>query len=132
MQANRSRDTAPERELRSALHRLGLRFRKHVALLPHGRGRADVVFTRAKVAVFLDGCFWHGCPEHATNPEAHRSYWAPKLRRNRDRDTETSVALRESGWTVLRIWEHEDLSDAAGRVEALYRDLRKQGRGGAV
>lgn len=121
MKGNRRADTKPEIALRSALHARGLRFRKDFMLrTPDGtRCKADVVFTRARVAVFIDGCFWHGCPEHGTTPQANTHYWGPKLQRNRDRDRRVTAALEADGWAVLRVWEHERVLDAVTAVQAL-------------
>ena len=102
MRANRRVDTGPERALRSELHRLGLRFRKDLRLKLEASVRPDIVFTRAKVAVFVDGCFWHRCPEHGQMPKSNRGYWQSKLARNVERDGEADLALREAGWTVFR------------------------------
>lgn len=107
MLANRGKDTGPELAVRRLLHAQGLRYRVDFRLAPPLRARADVVFTRQRIAVFIDGCFWHGCPIHATSPKANSDYWGPKLARNIERDRETAVALAERGWTVLRFWEHE-------------------------
>lgn len=119
MQANRRSNTKPEVALRSELHRLGYRYRKdHRLDLPTGvRVRPDIVFTRRKVAVFVDGCFWHVCPEHGRQPTRNEWYWSPKLRRNVERDRRADSALAEAGWHVVRIWEHETLADAVGRVQ---------------
>jgi DNA mismatch endonuclease, patch repair protein len=120
--ANPRSGTKPEVTLRSVLHRRGLRFRKdHLIRIGTTRVRPDVVFTRAKVAVFVDGCFWHGCPEHQVVPKSNPDYWVPKLRRNAERDGEVNGALRKDGWTVVRVWEHEDPEDAAATIEALIR-----------
>lgn len=109
MKSNRRTDTKPEIALRSALHRLGLRFRKDHRIDVDGlRVRPDIVFTRARVAIFVDGCFWHRCPEHGLMPRANRDYWEPKLARNVERDTRVTAELRDAGWTVIRVWEHED------------------------
>jgi DNA mismatch endonuclease (patch repair protein) len=114
------RDTRPELAIRSELHRRGLRFRVDRAPLAGLRSRADIVFGPARVAVYVDGCFWHSCPQHATRPKANAEWWDRKLARNRERDRETDQALAEQGWTVVRIWEHEDPVAAADRVvEAL-------------
>ncbi len=121
MQGNRSIDTRPELALRSELHRRGYRFRKSVAPVAGVRCRADVVFARARVAVFVDGCFWHRCPEHGTRPRTNSSYWQVKLDRNVARDRRNDDALTASGWTVVRVWEHEDVRDAADRVEAILK-----------
>jgi DNA mismatch endonuclease (patch repair protein) len=107
MRANRGRDTGPELALRRALHARGLRYRVDHPLPFDRRRRADILFTRAKVAVFIDGCFWHGCPEHGTTPRTNSAFWAEKIARNRARDEDTTDRLREAGWLVLRFWEHE-------------------------
>jgi DNA mismatch endonuclease (patch repair protein) len=105
---NRRRDTRPEVALRSALHRAGLRFRKDYPIrVGTVRARADVVFPRQRVAVFVDGCFWHRCPTHGTRPRRNSVYWDAKLAANVARDRRVDRALREDGWTVVRIWEHE-------------------------
>jgi DNA mismatch endonuclease (patch repair protein) len=125
------RDTLPELAIRSELHRRGFRFRVDRAPLPGLRSRADIVFGPARVAVYVDGCFWHSCPEHGTRPKANAEWWERKLDRNQERDRETDRILREHGWEVLRIWEHEDPDTAADRVqEALGRlpPLRAKGR----
>jgi DNA mismatch endonuclease, patch repair protein len=118
MQRNRRRDTAPEVALRSLLHRHGMRFRvDHPIPVSQGRPiRPDIVFTRAKVAVFVDGCFWHGCPIHGTTPTTRAEYWIPKIGANRERDARHTQALEAAGWRVIRIWEHEDIVDAAARI----------------
>jgi DNA mismatch endonuclease (patch repair protein) len=122
------RDTAPELALRSELHRRGFRLRVDRAPAPGVRSRADVVLGPARVAVYVDGCFWHCCPEHGTMPKANAEFWDRKLRRNRERDAETDRLLREHGWAVLRIWEHEDPIEAADRVEELVRSRLRQDR----
>ncbi|WP_279537841.1 very short patch repair endonuclease [Amycolatopsis acidicola] len=121
MQANRRADTKPEMALRRELHRLGYRYRKdHRLDLDAGvRVRPDIVFTRRKVAVFVDGCFWHVCPEHGREPTRNDWYWSPKLRRNVERDRLADAALAEAGWQVVRIWEHEDVQDAVNRVRTV-------------
>jgi DNA mismatch endonuclease (patch repair protein) len=117
MQANRSRDTKPELEVRRVLHGLGLRDRVAVAPQPGLRRRADIVFTRAHVAVFIDGCFWHGCPEHGRSTFNHNAdYWPAKIAANMARDTDTTERLRQSGWLVLRFWEHENAADVAEQI----------------
>src|SRR5690606_30154578 len=113
MQANRSRDTKPELAVRRAAHAFGLRYRVASRPLPGLRRTADLVFTKAKVAVFADGCFWHGCPEHHTKAKTNAAYWASKVERNRARDRETTLLLEEKGWVVLRFWEHENPEEAA-------------------
>jgi DNA mismatch endonuclease (patch repair protein) len=125
MQANRRRDTTPERALRSELHRRGLRYRVDLPVRAGGRTvRPDVVFPRDRVAVYVDGCFWHGCPEHATTPKANAGYWIPKLAENVDRDRRTTNALEAGGWTVLRFWEHVPAADAAATVAETLRQRR--------
>jgi len=120
MKGNRKTDTKPELALRSALHRSGMRFRKdHRVKVDEGRTiRVDVVFPRAKLAVFVDGCFWHRCPQHGTEPKSNTGYWGPKLDRNVERDRETDERLRRAGWEVLRIWEHETVEVGSRRVRA--------------
>jgi DNA mismatch endonuclease (patch repair protein) len=129
MQGNRARDTRPEVAVRSAVHALGLRFRKHVAPLRGLRCRADLVFARQRVAVFVDGCFWHGCPEHGVSPTTNHSYWQAKLGGNVDRDRRNDAALADAGWTVVRIWEHADAREAALRVAAAVRAAPASGAG---
>lgn len=121
MQANRRADTKAEVELRRHLHALGYRFRKDMRLEANGvRARPDVVFTRRKVAIFVDGCFWHCCPEHGRAPTVNRWYWDDKLARNRDRDAKQAAALTQAGWTVVRLWEHDCPEPALARIlEAL-------------
>ncbi|WP_152645231.1 very short patch repair endonuclease [Kitasatospora griseola] len=121
MQANKSRDTAPELALRRAVHALGLRYRVAARPLPGVRRTADLVFTKAKVAVFLDGCFWHGCAEHHTVAIRNGQYWADKVARNKARDADTDQRLRDAGWEPLRVWEHEDVRAAAERVREAVR-----------
>jgi DNA mismatch endonuclease (patch repair protein) len=117
MLSNRRRDTAPELRLRRLLHAHGYRYRVDFRAVTTLRTRIDIAFTRRRIAVYIDGCFWHGCPEHATQPKANSDYWQPKLARNVERDRETTAALTEAGWTVLRFWEHEDPIDVASAVE---------------
>lgn len=123
MKANRGRDTSPELAVRRLLHADGLRYRVDYAPIG-GRRRADIVFTRQKIAIFIDGCFWHGCPAHATRPKTNVDYWTPKLDRNVERDRETTVLLQLAGWTVLRFWEHEAPSDVARAVVEAARSSR--------
>ncbi|NKR43370.1 DNA mismatch endonuclease Vsr [Rhodococcus hoagii] len=122
MRANRRVDTKPEVALRSELHRLGYRFRKDVRIdLDDIRVRPDIVFTRRMVAVFVDGCFWHVCPIHGRYPTANEWYWTPKLHRNIERDRVADQALTNAGWTVVRVWEHEPLTESVRRVESKLR-----------
>jgi DNA mismatch endonuclease (patch repair protein) len=117
MRGNRKRDTRPEMRLRSKLHRAGLRFRVQRQLaIGDISVRPDVVFGPTKVAVLLDGCFWHGCPEHGTRPTSNAWYWEPKLGLNRRRDQAVDEALKLVGWSVARIWEHEAPSAAVAKV----------------
>jgi DNA mismatch endonuclease (patch repair protein) len=113
MRANRKADSGPELALRSAMHRRGLRYRIRLAIFAGGvRVVPDVVFTRARAAVFVDGCFWHCCPEHGVSPSSNTGYWTPKLARNVERDRRVDAAVRANGWTVIRVWEHDVASDA--------------------
>ena len=126
MQANRSRDTGPELALRRILHANGFRYRVSARPLKSVRRTADLVFRVARVAVFVDGCFWHRCPDQATVPRTNTDYWLPKLERNVARDRETDELLAEAGWLSLRVWEHEDPYVAAKRVARIVRKCRKQ------
>jgi len=107
MVANYGGNTLPERLLRSALHQAGLRFRKDRRPLGPVRCRADVVFTKRRVCVFVDGCFWHGCPLHFDSPKTHRPWWNEKIEENRKRDRRQAAMLTSAGWKVIRFWEHE-------------------------
>ena len=109
----KGKDTRPELKLRKALWAAGFRYRKH-----YGPHRIDIAFPWRKVAVFVDGCFWHSCPVHGTVPEANKDYWQSKLERNRSRDLRTTAALESEGWTVIRVWEHE-LNDLPLVVERI-------------
>src|SRR5690554_324045 len=124
MQLQRIRETEPELSLRRTLHSLGLRYRLDLRPDPSVRRRADIVFTKTRVAVFVDGCFWHNCPEHGSMPRQNVSYWEPKLHRNAERDAETTRLLQERGWEVIRIWEHEDPRHAAERIKNLVESRR--------
>lgn len=128
MSVQRRRDTTPELALRRALHFAGLRFRVDFPLAEIPRRRADVVFTSVGLAVFVDGCFWHVCPEHGTRPKSRAAWWEEKLRRNVERDRDTDIRLTDAGWTVLRFWEHEDMTLAAIEVRRTYERLRVTGR----
>jgi DNA mismatch endonuclease (patch repair protein) len=130
MERQARRDTHPERALRSELHRRGLRFRLHRRLLPGIRREADIVFASSRVAVFVDGCFWHGCPDHATWPKQNAEWWRHKIVSNKTRDRTTDEALRHEGWEVIRIWEHEPAQEAADRVERVLADNGFPTRGG--
>lgn len=124
MSRARRRDTAPELALRRELHRLGLRYRVDRPLPGLPRRRADVLFGPARVAVFVDGCFWHGCPEHSTTPRANREWWTEKIRANQERDRDTDEHLTDLGWLVLRFWEHDDPVRAAATVLVAVTDRR--------
>ena len=125
MQSNRSRDTVPEMTLRRLLHARGLRYRVSAPPLRGVRRTADMVFGPAKVAVFVDGCFWHRCPVHGTSPKANSDYWLPKLERNVQRDRETDDLLRAAGWLSIRVWEHEDLESAAIHIAKVVFQRRE-------
>jgi DNA mismatch endonuclease (patch repair protein) len=136
MVANSGVDSTPERLLRSALHRRGRRFRKNVRLAEAGRRSVDIVFRGARLAVFVDGCFWHGCPIHGVRPRTNSAYWSAKLEQNSRRDRAIEAALAGSGWRVLRFWEHDEVETAADRVEealdeknSVARDARIAGCG---
>jgi DNA mismatch endonuclease, patch repair protein len=119
MKAIRRTDTKPELALRRALHALGYRYRKdHRLDLPGRRVRPDIAFTARKVAVFVDGCFWHACPEHGSKPAVNQGYWNPKLAGNVARDRAADAALDEAGWRVVRLWEHVPIEDAVAAVVA--------------
>lgn len=121
MSSARRKDTKPELNLRRQLHARGLRYRVAYPVPGKPRRTMDVAFTRAKVAVLVDGCFWHGCPEHATLPRANSEWWARKLQINAERDLDTNAVLARQGWTVLRFWEHEDPTAMAGMIESVVR-----------
>jgi DNA mismatch endonuclease Vsr len=124
MQGNRSLDTKPEQALRSLLHRRGFRFRKHSRSIPSLACKPDVVFPRERVAVFVDGCFWHGCPAHGRIPRQNGDWWALKLARNRERDERNTVLLEEAGWLVIRAWSHEPPEEVATKVAAAVQARR--------
>jgi DNA mismatch endonuclease, patch repair protein len=130
MRANQKLNTGPEVKLRSAVHQLGLRFR--AGARPAGvKVVVDILFPGAKVAVFVDGCYWHGCPTHGTTPKTNADYWIPKIDRTRVRDELNDEALRQAGWEPMHVWEHEPVGVAAERVAAQVRrrsGLIKQGR----
>lgn len=128
MQGNRSRDTKPELALRKALHALGLRYRVCARPLPQVARTVDVVFRPSRVAVEVRGCFWHGCPEHYRAPASNSGYWSAKVKRNVDRDLGTEELLREAGWELIAIWEHEDIAGAAQRIAAEVRSRRQAGK----
>jgi DNA mismatch endonuclease (patch repair protein) len=129
MRANKGKDTKPELSLRRIVHAKGLRYRVNHRPLSDLRRTADLVFTRAKVAVFVDGCYWHGCPQHHRPSNANRGFWSKKIDTNRARDQDTNRRLDEAGWRVIRIWEHEDVELAAERIVEAARQHEQPNRG---
>jgi DNA mismatch endonuclease (patch repair protein) len=125
MQTTARRDTPAELRLRSELHRAGLRYRVDRRVLTGTRRRADIVFTAARVAVFVDGCFWHGCPDHGSWPKRNAVWWKEKIESNRRRDADTDARLEAEGWVSVRVWEHEDAGTAAARIVGLVRGRRR-------
>ncbi|MFV2117192.1 very short patch repair endonuclease [Streptomyces sp. Act-28] len=125
MQANRARDTGPELALRSLLYASGLRYRVDIRPIPEIRRRADVVFPKERVAVFVDGCFWHGCPLHSRPAKKNSELWLAKIKDNMERDVETNTLLIAAGWTVLRVWEHDDVGAAAEAVAMAVAKARQ-------
>lgn len=120
------RDTGPELALRRELHARGMRFRVAPKQLP---GKPDIVFTRAKLAVFVDGCWWHLCPVHGSIPKNNADWWRAKLHRNVERDRQKDEMLRAAGWSVLHVWEHEKVAEAADAVETARKQaLHSLGR----
>lgn len=132
MRANRGRDTRPELALRRELHARGYRYFVNRRPLERLRRTADIVFPRTMVAVFVDGCFWHGCPEHHTTSRANADFWREKVETNRARDHETNERLNQAGWAVVRVWEHEDVGGAAAAVAEVVdgRLVRNRSRAG--
>jgi DNA mismatch endonuclease, patch repair protein len=124
MSRQKSRDTGVEIALRKALHAAGMRYRVHRRPIKGVRREADIVFTAVKVAVFVDGCFWHGCPEHATWPKTNAEFWQAKIEGNRRRDLDTDARLAEAGWLAVRVWEHEPAEVAASIVEKAVESRR--------
>jgi DNA mismatch endonuclease (patch repair protein) len=124
MQGNRSRDTGPELAVRRSVHALGMRYRVSVRPLPQVPRTADLVFPRLRIAVFVDGCFWHSCPIHTPAPTKNIEYWTAKLAANRRRDRETSEILTNAGWLVVRFWEHEDPDRVARTIETAVGERR--------
>ncbi|MFF0060805.1 very short patch repair endonuclease [Streptomyces sp. NPDC005279] len=118
MQAIRSRDTKPEQVIRRLVHARGLRYRVCSRPLPDLCRTADLVFRPTKVAVFIDGCYWHGCPEHYVSPKTNPGYWSEKVLRNKERDRDTDAKLTDAGWLVLRYWEHEPSASCADEIAA--------------
>lgn len=124
MQNTKQRDTPREMALRQALHARGLRYRVDRPIPGVTRGRPDLLFPTEKVAVFVDGCFWHSCPEHSTVPRSNKAWWVAKLEANVERDRRHTEELRSAGWEVIRFWEHEDMSKAAADVQATVYSRR--------
>jgi DNA mismatch endonuclease, patch repair protein len=127
MRANRSRDTLPELLVRRAVHAMGLRYRVASRPVPDIRIRADMVFAGSRVAVFIDGCFWHGCPDHSSTPRTNPGYWTVKIAANRDRDARAARLLADAGWTVVRVWEHDDPGLSAARIRTEVAAARPRG-----
>lgn len=127
MLGNRSRDTAPELALRRLVHATGLRYRVAAKPLPGMRRTADLLFRPTRVAVFIDGCYWHGCPEHFVPPKTNPEYWREKIARNIQRDHDTDAKLAAAGWLVLRFWEHQPPEECARKVcDAVARRPRRR------
>jgi DNA mismatch endonuclease, patch repair protein len=124
MSRQRSRDTQTELRLRRALHQAGLRYRVHRRPVSSVRREADIVFGPARVAVFIDGCFWHGCDQHATWPKNNAEFWRNKIDGNRRRDLDTDARLGEAGWLAVRVWEHEPVASAAARICQIVKTRR--------
>lgn len=124
MRGNRGKDTKPELILRSLLHGRGMRYRVDARPVAEIRRRADLVFSGDRIAVFVDGCFWHGCPEHYRPAMRNADFWRQKIDGNRARDTETNDTLAAAGWTVIRVWEHDDPVQAATLIESAVRRKR--------
>ncbi|RKT83624.1 T/G mismatch-specific endonuclease [Saccharopolyspora antimicrobica] len=124
MQAIRNRDTEPERLIRRLVHARGLRYRLCARPLPGLRRTADMVFRPTKIAVFIDGCYWHGCPEHYKAPRTNPGYWSDKVARNIARDRDTDKQLTESGWLVLRFWEHESAEECVHKIVGAVHSRR--------
>jgi DNA mismatch endonuclease, patch repair protein len=122
----RGRDTKPEMVLRKALWSAGLRYRLHHKVT----GRPDIAFVRSRVAVFCDGCFWHGCPDHSVSPKTNASFWKNKIGKNRARDEQVDASLRAEGWTVIRFWEHDIKSHPEKLAEHVKHTLRKAAKRG--
>jgi DNA mismatch endonuclease (patch repair protein) len=126
MQAAKPRDTAPEKAIRSALHRKGLRYRVDAKPLKELNRRADIIFRSINVAIFIDGCFWHGCPIHGTQAKANAEFWRLKIKRNQERDIDTAKRLEDAGWNVIRVWEHENPEKASGKIYKIVRERQSE------
>jgi DNA mismatch endonuclease (patch repair protein) len=125
MLGNKSRDTAPEMVVRRYLHNQGFRYRVHTRPIKDWNRKADMVFPRVKVAVFINGCFWHGCSKHYVKPKTNSDYWSKKIERNSERDIETFRRLRSKGWSVITLWEHQDLIKGAKRIALRVQSRRE-------
>lgn len=123
MSAVRHFDTAPELTLRRELSKLGLRYRTH-----YGKEKIDIAFPSKRLAVFVNGCFWHDCPEHGGYPKSNRDYWIPKLKRNIERDMETDAKLKKEGWRLMRFWEHKILENPAKCASRVALAIKSEGR----
>lgn len=126
MQAAKPKDTAPEKAIRSAIHRRGLRYRVDAKPLRDLNRRADIIFRSVKVVVFVDGCFWHGCPIHGTLAKANAEFWRVKIKRNQERDIDTMRLLENAGWKVIRVWEHDDPEEASEKIYDIVRVRRRE------
>ena len=123
MAATQGRNNRADRLIRSALHNRGLRFRIQRRLIPGSTRSVDIVLPRARLAVFVDGCFWHDCPIHGSQPKSNVEWWRRKIRQNVERDQDTNERLRDLAWRVIRIWEHEDPAEAADRIAEAYHEV---------
>lgn len=132
MRSNRPRDTGPEMAVRSALHREGLRFRKHLRPVAGLACTVDIVFPVARLAIFVDGCYWHACPEHGSYPRTNAAWWRAKLDGTRERDRRNARSLAMAGWYVMRVWEHEDVSAIVYKVQQCLYRIRISRSGGAL
>jgi DNA mismatch endonuclease (patch repair protein) len=128
MRGNAAPSTSPEARLRSALHRAGLRFRKHVRADASIRCRPDVIFRTERIAVFVDGCFWHGCPKHFRPPRTNATYWNAKITRNQARDRQHDEQLSAAGWKVIRVWEHDAVNVMVTQIRAAVLARREDGK----
>lgn len=129
MRGNKKVDTAPELAIRRLLHSKGFRYRvNYLVTLSDLKVRSDLVFTRQKVAVFVDGCFWHGCPVHGTQPRSNALYWRTKIGRNQQRDQQIDRCLSSSGWTVVRVWEHEKPGAVVAALAQTLHNASSEGR----
>src|SRR5258708_5868628 len=125
MKAAKPRDTAPEKAIRLALHRLGLHYRIDAKPVKELNRRADILFRSLKVAIFIDGCFWHGCPLHGTQPKANAEFWRAKISRNQERDAHNTEYLEKAGWKVVRVWEHENPEKISTKIYNFIRRRQK-------